>query len=65
MFNETRYNFTYECICTVVSATNLRMIFESFEKEVHNILIKNLDHKDRQNFHVVDHLTIVTVLLIY
>jgi len=44
------------------STTDLRMISESFGKEVHNIRIKNLDHKDRQNFDAVNHLTNDTVI---
>jgi len=38
------------------------MIFKSFGKEVHNIQIKDLDHKDRQNFDAVNHLTSDTVI---
>lgn len=42
----------------VACATDLRMIFKIFGKEVHDIWIKDLDHhKDRQNFDAVNHLT--------
>ena len=41
----------------VASATDLRIIFESFGKEVHNLRIKDLDHKNRQNSDAVTHLT--------
>jgi len=46
----------------VASAIDLRMISESFGKEAHNIRIKDLDHKNRQNFDAVNHLTSDTVI---
>lgn len=46
----------------VASATDLRMILQSFGKEVHNIRTKDLDHKDRQNLEAVDHLTSDSVI---
>jgi len=41
----------------VASAADLKMVFEHYGKEVHNIRMKDLDHRDRQNFDAVDHLT--------
>ena len=46
----------------VASAADLKMIFEHYGKEVHNIRMKDLDHRDRQNFDAVDHLTNEAVL---
>ena len=46
----------------VASAADLKMIFEHYGKEVHNIRMRDLDHKDRQNFDAVDHLASKTVI---
>ena len=46
----------------VAAAADLKMIFEHYGKEVHNIRMKDLDHRDRQNFDAVDHLTSEAVI---
>ena len=39
-----------------------QMTFDHVGKEVHNIRMRDLDHRDRQNFDAVDHLTSEAVI---